>query len=448
MTRRFSLTSSQRIVLSFALVILVGSLLLSLPVFQRETSVASYWDHLFTAVSMVCVTGLFTQPVASTYTTLGQVVCMLLIQIGGLSWISFLGLFALRGGRRLRFMDLTTLQEIFNRSDTKHFRRFLRSVFAFTFGAELIGGLLLSFALVPQLGWQKGLFSSLFLSVSAFCNAGFDNLGNTSLIAYADNPLINLTLAVLIIMGGLGFSVWFDLYQQLKKRGRIRHLHTHTKVVLLATALLLVLGSLVTFLTEYTNPDSIGRLPLGQQVLASFFQTVTMRTAGFATLDYTSLRPITLLLYILQMGIGGAPGGTAGGIKITACLTLLCYARSEVLGLSHTNFGTRTLDPATIRKAFATGLIFLAALVCGLLALSLTDPHVSFLSLLFEAMSALATVGVTANLTPLLSQAGQAVLMVLMFLGRVGPISLLISLSLRTPSKKESLRYARSPLIV
>ncbi|HFI0419774.1 TPA: TrkH family potassium uptake protein [Streptococcus suis] len=445
---RLQISPSQRIILSFLLVILVGSLLLSLPVSQAPTSIASYWDHLFTTVSMVCVTGLFTKAVADTYSTFGQIICMLLIQIGGLSLVGFVGLFALRGGRKINFMSMATLQEALNRSDTKHFRNFLKSVFGFTLAIETLGAILLSFHFVPEFGWAKGLFTSMFLAVSAFCNAGFDNFGATSIVRYVDNPLINLTLASLIIMGGLGFSVWFDLQTQLGQKHHLGKLGFHTKVVLGLTATILGLGTLLTLLTEWNNPATIGHLPFGHKLLASFFQTVTMRTAGFASIDYTRAEPITLLIYIFQMTLGGAPGGTAGGIKITAFLTLVLYARSEILGLPHTNFLGRTIDDLTIRKAFATSSVFLLVFLAGLFALAITDKQQPLLFLVFEVMSALATVGVTANLTPSLTMAGQAVIMALMFFGRIGPLSILASLALRKVSKKESLQYAKSSMLV
>lgn len=445
---RIALSPGQRIIISFLLVILIGSLLLSLPISQTSTSTAHYWDHLFTTVSMVCVTGLFTKAVAETYSVFGQIICMLLIQVGGLSLIGFIGLFALRGGRRINFMSMATLQEALNRTDTKHFRSFIKSAFAFTLAVEALGALLLSFHFIPEFGFARGIFTSIFLAVSAFCNAGFDNFGATSIVQYADHPLINLTLASLIIMGGLGFSVWFDLQTQIGQKRHLRRLGFHSKVVLGLTASILAIGTLLTLISEWNNPSTIGNLSFGNKLLVSFFQTVTMRTAGFASIDYTKAQPITLLIYIFQMMLGGAPGGTAGGIKITAFVALFLYARSEILGLPHTNFMGRTIDNLTIRKAFATFSVFLLMFLFGLLALALTDHKQPLLFLIFEVMSALATVGVTANLTPNLTMAGQAIIMALMFFGRIGPLSILASLSVRKLSKTESLQYAKSSMLV
>ncbi|HFI0826529.1 TPA: TrkH family potassium uptake protein [Streptococcus suis] len=442
------LTPSRRIIFSFLLVILIGSILLSLPISQADSSVATYWDHLFTAVSMVCVTGLFTQAVSESYSTFGQIICMLLIQIGGLSLMGFIGLFALRSGRKMDFMNMATLQEALSRSDTKHFRSFIKSAFGFTLAIESLGALILSFQFVPDFGWQRGLFSSAFLAVSAFCNAGFDNFGATSIVRYVDNPLVNLTLAALIIMGGLGFSVWFDFQTQIVTKRHFKKLRFHTKVVLALTITILSIGTLLTIITEWNNPDTIGNLPFWEKLLVSFFQTVTMRTAGFASIDYTKAEPVTLLIYIFQMMLGGAPGGTAGGIKITAFLTIILYARSEILGLPHTNFMSHTIDNLTIRKAIATFSVFLMIFLAGLFAITVTDATQPLIYLMFEVMSALATVGVTANLTPNLSMAGQAIIMALMFFGRIGPLSILASLSIRRISKTESLQYAKSSLLV
>ena len=445
---RISLTPTQRIVLSFAGVILVGSILLTLPISQLPTSEARYWDNLFTTVSMVCVTGLFTQPVASSYTAFGQIICILLMQIGGLSLLSFVGLIALQARKKLSFVNLATLQESFSRTDTKNFQGFIFSVFRFTFAIEGLGALLLAFHFVPKFGWAKGLFTSVFLAVSAFCNAGFDNMGAISLVDYVKDPYINLIIASLIIMGGLGFSVWFDFQGRLDRKQIGRKLSFHTKVVLGLTATILTAGTLLSLITEYNNPATIGQFSFGHKLLASFFQTVTMRTAGFATIDYTQARPISLLIYTFQMMLGGAPGGTAGGIKITAFLVLLAYARSEIMGLPHTNFKRRTIDSLTTRKAIAVFFVFLSTFLLGLFLITVTDADKPLLFLIFEVMSALATVGVSANLTPTLTQAGQLIIMALMFFGRIGPMSILVSLSLKKPAKSATVQYAKSSLIV
>lgn len=449
---RFLLSDSpaRRILVSFASVILVGSLLLSLPFAQLSTSQATYFDHLFTAVSMVCVTGLFTQAVSDTYTVWGQLICMLLIQIGGLGLLTVIGLFYAHSKQKLSFTNRTTLQESLSRDDSSTVKDFIKSIFRITFAIEGLGALLLSFRLVPLLGWSKGLFSSVFIAVSAFCNAGFDNLGSTSLVAFQTDPLINLTIAGLIIMGGLGFSVWFDLVTQARnhRKGCVR-LRYHTKLVLLLTGLVLAGGTLLTLITEFNNPATIGNLPLLDKILVSFFQCVSMRTAGFATIDYTKAQSVTLLLYILQMFMGGAPGGTAGGLKLTTLMAVIAFARAEIKGLPHVNLGKRTLSPKTVQKAFSIMVVFTSTFLIGLILLSLFDANSHrFIYLMFETMSALATVGVTANLTTSLNMASLMIIMLLMFIGRIGPITLLVSITDKQPSKEDTLKYSKANIII
>ena len=442
------LSPARRIFLSFALVILLGSLLLSLPFVQVESSRATYFDHLFTTVSMVCVTGLFTQPVAATYNIWGQLICMFLIQIGGLGLMTFIGVFYIQSKQKLSLRSRATIQDSFSYGETRSLRKFVYSIFLTTFLVEGLGALFLSFRFVPQLGWGRGLFSAIFLAISAFCNAGFDNFGSTSLIAFQTDPLVNLVIAGLIITGGLGFMVWFDLATHIgkKKKGR---LHFHTKLVLLLTVGLLAFGTVSSLVLEWNNAGTIGNLPVADKVLVSFFQTVSMRTAGFGTIDYSMARPVTLLIYILQMFLGGAPGGTAGGFKITTFFVLLVFARSELLGLPHANVARRTIAPRTVQKSFSVFIIFLMTFLLGLILLGITAKgNPPFIHLIFETISALGTVGVTANLTPDLGKLALSVIMVLMFIGRIGPLTLLVSLADYHPEKKDMIHYMKADISI
>ena len=442
------LSPARRIFLSFAGVIFIGSLLLSLPFVQASGSQATYFDHLFTTVSMVCVTGLFTQPVATTYNVWGQLICMLLIQIGGLGLMTFIGVFYIQGKQKLSLRSRETIQESFSYGETRSLKAFMRSIFLTTFLVEGLGAFLLSFRFIPEFGWGRGIFTSIFLAISAFCNAGFDNFGSSSLVAFQTDPLINLVIAGLIITGGLGFMVWFDLATQFDKKKK-RRLRFHTKLVLFLTAGILLFGTVSTLFTEWHNPGTIGNLSVPEKVLVSFFQTVSMRTAGFASIDYTQARPVTLFIYILQMFLGGAPGGTAGGLKITTFFVLLVFARSELLGLPHTNMGRRTLAPQLVQKAFGVTVIFQLTFLLGLLALGLvTDSSHRFIYLIFETVSALATVGVTANITTSLNTAGMIVIMLLMFIGRVGPLTLMVSLNHYQPKKATTLHYSKADIMI
>lgn len=448
-TKVLSLSPARRIFFSFALVILVGSLLLSLPLVQLASSKATYMDHLFTTVSMVCVTGLFTQSVASTYNGWGQLICMLLIQIGGLGILTFIGLFFIEKRRKLGYKNRQTLRDSFSFSNNKSLSRFVRSIFMTTFIIEVLGALLLMIRFIPRFGWGHGIFNAIFVSISAFCNAGFDNFGGDSMMSFQTDWLVNLTLSTLIITGGLGFMVWFDLATKAKNQSGRKTLRFHTKVVLWLTAAILILGTLTSLLTEFNNPATIGSLPFGDKVLVSFFQTVSMRTAGFASLDYTRAHPVTLFVYILQMFLGGAPGGTAGGMKITTFLVLLLLARKELLGLPHTNLGKRTISPELVQRSFGAAVIFQLTFLLGLFGIGLVTPAGQrFIYLAFEVASALGTVGVSANVTSTLNGAGLSIIMALMFIGRIGPLTLMVSLNQYQAKKADTLQYVKADLIV
>ena len=448
-TKVLSLSPARRIFFSFALVILVGSLLLSLPLVQLASSKATYMDHLFTTVSMVCVTGLFTQSVASTYNGWGQLICMLLIQIGGLGILTFIGLFFIEKRRKLGYKNRQTLRDSFSFSNNKSLSRFVRSIFMTTFIIEVLGALLLMIRFIPRFGWGHGIFNAIFVSISAFCNAGFDNFGGDSMMSFQTDWLVNLTLSTLIITGGLGFMVWFDLATKAKNQSGRKTLRFHTKVVLWLTAAILILGTLTSLLTEFDNPATIGSLPFGDKVLVSFFQTVSMRTAGFASLDYTRAHPVTLFVYILQMFLGGAPGGTAGGMKITTFLVLLLLARKELLGLPHTNLGKRTISPELVQRSFGAAVIFQLTFLLGLFGIGLVTPTGQrFIYLAFEVASALGTVGVSANVTSTLNGAGLSIIMALMFIGRIGPLTLMVSLNQYQAKKADTLQYVKADLIV
>ena len=453
----FQQSIPKRIAASFAIVILVGSLLLNLPISQLETSQATYFDHLFTTVSMVCVTGLFTQPVASTYNSFGQIICMFLMQIGGLGLMSMIAFFFFDSGKKLSLTDRLALQDSLNRDDTKDFKDYLRTIFKYTFIIEGIAAILFMIRFIPMLGVGKGIFTSIFFAISAFCNAGFDNLGSNSLIDYATDPLLAIVISALIILGGIGFAVWFDVKNSIScYRSSLKNkyhkmfykrLHYHTKVVILLTLGILLTGTFLTLITEWHNPDTIGNLNFGQKLLVSFFQTVTMRTAGFASIDYTKANPSTLLLYCIQMFIGGSPGGTAGGVKTTTVLVVLLFIRSEIYEKKSINFRYHTIPYEMARKSLMIFIIFTVLTLSSVFLLSITDPQAPLLYTLFETISAMCTVGVTANLTPTLSMLGHIIIMILMFIGRIGPLTVLLSFSNR--KKQGSLiKYAKAPLLI
>lgn len=449
-------TEAQKIAFSFLVVILTGSFLLSLPISQKSGSTATYFDHLFTSVSMVCVTGLSVLSVKDTYSNFGQIVGMILMQIGGLSLMTFLYVSIVYLKKRLSLKSQYLFQSTINRSTNEDLRNFLKFMLFSTVIVEFICFLILSTQFVPESGWSKGLFDSLFLSISAFNNAGFDNLGTTSLSQYTQNSIVLLPISLEIIFAGLGFSVWYELsilgkYYLSNKPYRMkllfRKLSIHAKSVILTTFLILCAGTVVSWLIERHNPQSIGQLSLYHQWVNSFFHTVSMRTAGFSTIDFTKTETATNFLYIIQMIIGGSPGGTAGGIKITTFIIIMVYLKAEVKGHSYITLFKRTISLHLFRRAISVLAFYIFTLLVGYFLLLLLHPELDPSHLFFEAVSALSTVGVSANITGQLSMAARWVIIAIMFLGRVGPLTVFLSVTLRQEDK-DDYRHAQADLLI
>ena len=450
-----SLTSTRRLTFSFVIVIFFGSLLLSLPIVHyADAPSTTYLDHLFNVVSMVCVTGLSVVPVASVYNGLGQVIAMCLMQIGGLGLVTLIAISTYLLRRRMNLSEQSLLQSALSYDNNNDLRHYLFNAYKITFIIESLVDIVLLFDFIPRFGLGHGIFNAIFLAVSAFCNAGFDNLGSNSLQDYATNPTINLAVAFLIMSGSLGFAVWIDLIQLIRRyiKDRPRNwklawrpFSNQSRLVLISTGCLLLGGTLLAWLLEMDNSKTIGTLNVWQQLLVSFFQTVTMRTAGFATISYTNADFSTNLLFMIQMIIGGGPGGTAGGIKVTTASIMFLLFKSELSGNSSVVFRNRIISNKTILQAFTVILFFLTMLFVGYVILLETNPTLSPLGLLFESVSAIATVGVSMDLTPNLNTLGRLVIMALMFIGRVGPITVLLSLMTK---KEKHISYAPTDISV
>lgn len=449
-----SWSPARKLSTSFLFVIWVGSLLLAMPIAHQPGVLTTYLDHLFTTVSMVCVTGLSVITVGDTYNLLGQSIAIALMQIGGLGLITLISISFFSLKRKLSLRSHYTLQEALNQNSTSNLRSFLFAAYRITLLTELVAACVLMTDFVPRFGWFNGLFNAVFISVSAFCNAGFDNLGASSLQSFVLNPTINLTIATLIFLGGIGFPVWLNVcdtvhhYITTKPRHwqlARRRLTIHTQIVLIVSACLLVSGTVITWLAERHNPQTIGNLPLLGQGLASFFQTVTMRTAGFSTLNYEYTTPFTNLVYMLHMFIGGAPGGTAGGVKVTTAAIMFLVFRSELSGYSHTVFRSRIIPPKLVKQALTIILFFFTLMMTGYALLLFTQPHLDPFALLFETVSAIATVGVSMNLTAKLTVVGRIIVMCLMFIGRVGPFTVFLSL---LQKEHTSVQYAEAEILI
>ncbi|SFH56192.1 TrkH family potassium uptake protein [Pisciglobus halotolerans] len=450
------LSPAAKIALSFLIMILIGSFLLALPISQTSFSEATYFDHLFMATSMVCVTGLFSVPIASTYSFFGQVISLGLIQIGGLGLMTLLAALVMGIGKKMSYANTIAVQEALNREKMGDFKPYLISIVLYTALFEGIGTLLLLTHFVPEFGWDRGFFMSLFLAVSAFCNAGFDLFGAGSLQEYVHQPVVNLVVGSLIVLGGIGFPVWFDLsnnFRSLFKRKRrirtksfFRRLQVHSRLALTMSFILVVTGIILFLLVEWNNSVTIGDFTFGEKLLTAFFETVTMRSGGFTTIDLANMRPFTLLYFILNMFIGGSPGGTAGGVKTTTLALLVLLIYNDVRGQKNINYHYHTIAIATVRKAIVVIGAFFVFLVLGAGLLFLFEPDKEPLRLLFETVAAFST-GASINLTTELSWMSQVVLMVIMFVGRIGPITIFLSLE-RKNREVTDVKYATTNILI
>lgn len=447
------LSNTQKLSLSFAILIIIGSILLSLPIMHYPSAKPiSYLDHLFTTVSMVCVTGLSVFPIGEVYNGFGQTVCMILIQLGGLSLITLFSILTYSLKKKISLKDQEVLQSALNYDNVKDLKHYLFNVYKITFTIEVIAAVILMIDFIPRFGIKNGIFNSLFLAISAFSNAGFDNFSTNSLLAFQTNPIINLTVAFLIISGGLGFSVWINLIETsisyLKEKRELRpkfskNLTLHTKLVLQTTGIILFIGTFLSLLLEFNNPNTIGNLNLFHKIMTSFFQTVTMRTAGFVSIDFTQISHATSLLYIIQMLIGGAPGSTAGGLKVTVFALLILMFRSELKGQNVINYKNHTIQPRLIRETLIILIYFFSILVLAFFLLLITESNTAPYKLFFEVSSALSTSGVTIAITSHLSIISKIIIMLVMFIGRVGPITVLLSMLQR---KQKSLIYPKAKI--
>lgn len=428
--KRVTLSTTRIILLSFLLLILVGSGLLSLPVAAADGVAVPYIDALFTATTATCVTGLVTVTTASAWSTFGHIVILLLIQIGGLGVITVVSWLMLLVNRKLSLSDNLLLQDAFNVNTLSGLAKFVKKVVLGTFIVEGAGALLYMLVLVPEFGW-RGIWLAVFNAVSAFCNAGMDIIGDNSMCNYATHPLMNGVTEALIILGGLGYIVWWDLWRVIRTPHQgWRHLTLHSKIVLSATAILLLGGTALILAAEWGNPATIGGMNVWDKFQCAFFQSVTTRTAGFVAIPQEGLTNAGALVSILLMFVGGSPVGTAGGIKTTTIVVLCAAAYRTITGRRQIGLFQRSLSPDAVRKAVAVVGMSLTVLLSSTLLLSLAA-DASLVDILYETASATATVGLTRGLTPYLSVWGKLIIIATMYFGRIGPISLAIALGTR-----------------
>ena len=430
---KWALSTTQIIVLGFLTAIIIGGFLLSLPVSSADGHSVPLLDAMFTSTTSVCVTGLVVANTYEQWSRFGQAVILLLIQCGGLGIVTFTTSFMLILGRKVTLRDRLLMQDAYNLNTLTGLVKFTKKVIFGTLIVESIGAVLYMFTFIPEFGWKEGIWISVFNSVSAFCNAGIDIIGPNSLAPYVTNVSVNLITMALIILGGIGFIVWWDILHMAGKVKRkevpsgafFNRLSLHTKIVLTTTLCLIGIGALLIFILEFNNPETIGGLSFGDKIMASAFESVTARTAGFLTFSQKAMRDSSALVCMILMFIGGSPVGTAGGVKTSTFALVIIATMSAVKGSEHGTAFRRRLHNRTMRKALAVILISFLVVMSATILLS-TFCGGELTDVMFETFSAIGTAGLTRDYTASMNSIGKIIIMICMYLGRVGPISMAI----------------------
>lgn len=428
--------------LGFLGLIAVGTLLLSLPLATEAGEPLPFIDALFTATSAVAVTGLTVVHTADTFSTFGELVILVLIQVGGLGFMTMSTLAALVLGRKITLRERLVLQQALGQTRLEGIIRLTKAVLQFTFAIEAAGAVLLALRWGPELGWGKAIYYGIFHAISAFCNAGFDLLAN-SLTGYRGDGVVTLVVAGLFILGGLGFGVLVEIY----RRPAWSKVSLQTKLVLCTTGILVAAGFLGVLGLEYRNPATLGSIPGEEKILAAFFQGVTPRTAGFSTLNIGELQPATLFFLMMLMFIGASSGSTGGGIKTNTFATIALSLYTMLLGKEETRAFGRRISPSIIFKAFAVAIMSLSVITIATLVL-LGVEKAGFEQIFFEVFSAFGTVGLSTGITAGLSTTSKLVLSATMFIGRVGPLTLGFALARRGQQARDALHYPEEPIMV
>ena len=454
--RLHKLNTAQIITLGFAGVIILGGLLLWLPFCTAPGYHTSFTDAMFTATTSVCVTGLVTVVTATQWTLIGKIIILVLIQIGGVGLISLGSIIFISLRKKISLRNRRIIQESYNMDRMSGMVNLVRKVLLCVLGAEGIGAVCYSFRFIPQFGPVKGIGYSVFTAVSAFCNAGIDLIGEDSLAPYVADPVVNFTTIGLVIMSGLGFVVWWDIWDKIKQvvRGKLplnrafKTLRLHSKMVLVMTVSLIVGGTVLIFLFEHGNIYSIGAYSTGTKWMASLFQSVTTRTAGFFTVPQDQLREGSRLFSCFLMYIGGSPVGTAGGVKTVTVAVVLLSCGSILAGHEDTECFRRRIPMNIVRTALSVCIGGLLLVLVGTLALMVAEPEATIMQATYEVVSATATVGLTAGLTPKLHIAGKFIIIALMYMGRIGPITITLMIAGSIKRRNEKRRLPEENIMV
>lgn len=437
---RFKLDPPRVLALGFGGLILIGAILLNLPIATQNGESIGFINALFTSASAVCVTGLVVVNTGEFWSLFGQVVIILLIQMGGLGFMTMATIGALIIGKKITLKERLVIKEQLNQETMSGLVKLTKYVILSTFAIEVIGAILLSTRFIPIYGLIKGIWFSIFHSISAFCNAGFDITGN-SIVPFVGDFIINMTISGLIILGGLGFSVYIDI----SRNKHFRKLHLHSKLVLTITGILIGVGMIVILLTEFNNPNTLGGLNIGEKLTSSFFQSVVPRTAGFNSVNIGALYDTTVFFIIILMFIGGSPGSTAGGIKTTTFGTLILTTIGVIKGNKDVVAYRKRIAEEVINRSLAIATVGMGLIIVVSFILTVTE-RATFLDVLFETTSAFATVGLTRGITPNLTDFGKIIITLTMYAGRVGPLTMAFAFAKR--SKKSNFRYSEGNILV
>lgn len=419
------------LMIGFLIIILTGSILLSLPISSANGKPTLYLDSLFVSTSAVCVTGLTPVVTATHWNFFGQIIIIILIQIGGLGVMTLSTLVAMLLGKRITLSSRLIIREQVGAKGYSGLVKLIRYVLASTFVIESIGAFILAFSFVPVYGFLKGIWFSIFHSISSFCNAGFDLIGQESLLGVNTNVMIILPIALLVIIGGIGFNVYMDI---TKYRLNFKRYSLHSKVVLTTTAILLASFTILFFIFEFNNELTIGRLPVGYKLLNSFFQSVTLRTAGFSAMSQTGLHNSSTIMSMVAMIIGAAPASTGGGVKVTTVALIIMVLVSEIRGDDDIIMFNKTIKFTQVKKAIAAFIIYMLWILVVGNIIVFTEPFKTS-DVLYEVISALGTVGISRGITAILSPLSKILLIITMFFGRVGILTIIFA----TKKRKQKL---------
>ena len=444
--KKTNLRAVQVLAIGFILLILIGGVILSLPISSVDGKPTNLLDSIFTSTSAVCVTGLVVVDTGTHWNLFGQIIILLLIQIGGLGFMSFTTMLAIIMGKKITLRSRLIVQEAMNAFDIQGLVKMVKHVVGFTFFVEICGAIVLSTQFIPQFGIIKGIYYGIFHSVTAFCNAGFDIIGNySSFTGYSNNSIILLTLAALLIIGSLGFAVWLDIYH----KKNIKRLTVHSKVVISTTIILLAVGTILFFALESSNSQTLGMFNLKDKIVNAFFASASPRTAGFNSISISGMTNESKFLSVMLMFIGGSSGSTAGGIKTSTFAIIILTVISVIKGREDTEVFGRRVEKDLVYKALVLFFMAFSMVAFVTMVLCITEPNESFIDLLYETSSALGTAGLTTGVTQRLSTVGKVLIMINMYLGRVGLITVATSLTTNRKGKKgEKYKYPSGKILI